>query len=202
MRIALGGSRCAALDDRLLPVFAATALAGHPARRARRRRDDGRPRSIGSRPVAGCGSSAACSGSSGVAAHLARQAARSDPQQRAGRAPASHYAAAALHGIPGFGRGRPEISHPARPRAPAHRTCGSTPAPTSIAAASCTIDGIPATDIDRTILDLARTVGHERPAASDRVGSTRRARRLVERDRRRMPVTLGRVGPASCGCAR
>jgi Protein of unknown function (DUF559) len=76
-------------------------------------------------------------------------------------AAASHYAAAAVHGIPGFGRGRPEISIP---RGHEHRRAGMR-IHTSTDLDRCrivTIDGIPVTDIDRTLLDLARTLGHDR----------------------------------------
>ena len=54
-----------------------------------------------------------------------------------GRAMASHFAAAALHGIPGYGHGTPEITHLKGHRAPALRTSRSTPAQTSSGAAAC-----------------------------------------------------------------
>ena len=74
------------------------------------------------------------------------------------------------------------------------RAAASTRAPTSIAVGSVIIDGIPTTDIDRTILDLAgrsATSG----AARDRVGSTRRTQPTGRDLIRRLPVTLaGRPG--------
>lgn len=73
----------------------------------------------------------------------------------------SHYAAAALHGIPGFGRGRPELSIP---RGREHRR-PDLRIHTSTDLNRCrieTIDGVPVTDINRTFLDLARTLGHGR----------------------------------------
>jgi very-short-patch-repair endonuclease len=74
---------------------------------------------------------------------------------------ASHHAAAALHGAPGFGRGVPELSIPRgekfrRPELRIH---------TSTDLARCEreiVDGIPVTDVARTMLDLARTVGDQR----------------------------------------
>src|SRR4029079_8557824 len=73
----------------------------------------------------------------------------------------SHHVAAAVHGIPGFGRGRPELSIP---RGHEHRRPDMR-VHTSTDLDRCRIeivDGIPFTDINRTFLDLARTVGHDR----------------------------------------
>jgi very-short-patch-repair endonuclease len=76
-------------------------------------------------------------------------------------AAASHHAAAALHRIPGFGDGSMELSVPRmgdvrRPNMRVH---------TSTDLDRCRIvekRGIPTTDIDRTLLDLARFVGPRR----------------------------------------
>ncbi len=74
---------------------------------------------------------------------------------------ASHLAAAALHGIPGYPRGAPEITIPrglGRRRADAR-------VHTSTDLDRCrptVIDAIPVTDIARTLLDVARTVGDAR----------------------------------------
>jgi very-short-patch-repair endonuclease/predicted transcriptional regulator of viral defense system len=76
-------------------------------------------------------------------------------------AAASHFAAAALHGTPGIGHGRPELSIP---RGREHRRSGIR-VHTSTDLERCrilTIEQIPVTDIDRTLLDLARNLGHER----------------------------------------
>jgi hypothetical protein len=72
-----------------------------------------------------------------------------------GLAMASHRCAAALHGISGFGHGAAEISIP---RGLGARRSGLV-VHTSTDLDRCRrqiIDGIPVTDIDRTILDLAR----------------------------------------------
>jgi hypothetical protein len=74
---------------------------------------------------------------------------------------ASHFAAAALHGIDGFGRGVPEISIP---RGHEHRRT-AVRVHTSTDLDRCrtvTLDGIPATDLARTILDIGRRVGDRR----------------------------------------
>jgi very-short-patch-repair endonuclease len=66
-----------------------------------------------------------------------------------------------LHGIPGFGEGAPELSIP---RGMEHRRSGLI-VHTSSDLDRCrlvVIDGIPTTDIDRTILDLARRFGRKR----------------------------------------
>lgn len=71
---------------------------------------------------------------------------------------ASHFAAAALHGIDGFGRGVPEISIP---RGREHRRNGVR-VHTSTDLDRCTtvtVDGIPVTEVSRTILDIGRRVG-------------------------------------------
>ncbi|MEQ1787039.1 MAG: DUF559 domain-containing protein [Acidimicrobiales bacterium] len=74
---------------------------------------------------------------------------------------ASHHAAAALHGAPGFGRGVAELTIPRgekfrRPELRVH---------TSTDLDRCTrmvVEGIPVTDPARTLLDVARTVGDQR----------------------------------------
>lgn len=74
---------------------------------------------------------------------------------------ASHFAAAALHGIPGFGQGAPEISIP---RGFEHRR-ENVRVHTSTdldRAKSIAIDEIPATDLPRTLLDVGRYVGDQR----------------------------------------
>jgi very-short-patch-repair endonuclease len=74
---------------------------------------------------------------------------------------ASHCSAAVLHGIPGFGRGTPELTVPrgTKLRRRGVRVHTSTDLertrPTSI-------DGIPVTHLRRTLLDLARIVGDQR----------------------------------------
>jgi hypothetical protein len=72
-------------------------------------------------------------------------------------AAASHFAAAVLHEIPGFGRGAPELTIPrgATYRRDDVRAHTSTDLRRS---SPVTIAGIPATSFDRTLLDLARTV--------------------------------------------
>jgi hypothetical protein len=75
---------------------------------------------------------------------------------------ASHSSAAALHGVPGFAQGTPELTVP--------RDGGGRLRSDAIIHTSTDLDrcqrvilrGIPATDIDRTILDLARRTGEER----------------------------------------
>lgn len=74
---------------------------------------------------------------------------------------ASHLSAAVLHGIPGFGRGVPEISIP---RGTEHRR-SVLRVHTSTDLDRCdrvTRDGIPTTDVARTLLDLGRFVGDVR----------------------------------------
>ncbi len=76
---------------------------------------------------------------------------------------ASHFTAAALWGLSGFGRGRPELSVPRgrRFRPPEARCHESTDLD------RCGIvlrDGIPTTDLARTILDVGRYVGVQRLA--------------------------------------
>ena len=73
----------------------------------------------------------------------------------------SHFAAAALHGIPGFGEGVGELSIP---RGTEHRRAGII-VHTSSDIERCNrvlIDGIPVTDINRTILDISRRSGDKR----------------------------------------
>ncbi len=68
---------------------------------------------------------------------------------------ASHHTAAVLHGIPGFAEGAPELSIP---RGTEHRRTRLV-VHTSSDLDRCrlvVLDGIPTTDIDRTILDLSR----------------------------------------------
>ncbi len=74
---------------------------------------------------------------------------------------ASHHCAAALHGVPGFGRGAPELTTPRgynlRRTDMRIRSSKDLDRCTIV-----TIDGIPTTDLARTILDLARTVSDRR----------------------------------------
>jgi very-short-patch-repair endonuclease len=74
---------------------------------------------------------------------------------------ASDLAGAALHGIPGYGRGAPELTtrRPYNLRRPGMRIRSSNDLD------RCTIvsrSGVPVTDISRTLLDLGRTVGDAR----------------------------------------
>jgi hypothetical protein len=74
---------------------------------------------------------------------------------------ASHTTAAALHGIPGFGRGTPEISIP---RA-GDRRRRDVIVHTSTDLDRCTsvlVRGVPTTDMARTLLDLARKTADKR----------------------------------------
>lgn len=78
-----------------------------------------------------------------------------------GSSVASHLCAAAVHGIPGFGQGTPELSieRGLGHRRPGLRLHTSTDLP------RCTrvvVDGVPVTDVARTILDCARYVGDAR----------------------------------------
>jgi very-short-patch-repair endonuclease len=78
-----------------------------------------------------------------------------------GTALASHTTAAALHGIPGFGRGVPEISVARK----ADRRRAHVIVHTSTDLERCDVeivDGIPTTDIARTLLDLARRSSDQR----------------------------------------
>lgn len=75
-----------------------------------------------------------------------------------GGAVASHLTAAALHGIPGFGRGTPEISVPRRSDRRRDELIVHTS--TDLERTTPTIvDGVPTTDLARTILDIGRVVG-------------------------------------------
>ena len=68
---------------------------------------------------------------------------------------ASHHTAAVLHGVPGYGRGRPELTTPR----PFNLRREGVRIHTSTDLQRCTVvvrDGIPVTDINRTILDLGR----------------------------------------------
>jgi hypothetical protein len=74
---------------------------------------------------------------------------------------ASHFAAASLHGIPGIGRGVPEISIP---RGAEHRR-GDVRVHTSTDLDRCRrvlCSGVPTTDIERTLLDIGRKAGDMR----------------------------------------
>jgi hypothetical protein len=74
---------------------------------------------------------------------------------------ASHFAAGALHGIDGIGRGTPELTIP---RGQEHRRPGML-LHTSTDLDRCrvaVVEGIPTTDINRTILDLGRKLGDQR----------------------------------------
>lgn len=88
---------------------------------------------------------------------------------------ASHFAAAALHEIPGYPRGQPELSIPRgverrRTRARVHTSTDLDRCTTLV------VDGIPVTDVARTILDIGRHVGDPRLLraieASRRAGTT------------------------------
>jgi hypothetical protein len=74
---------------------------------------------------------------------------------------ASHLAAARLYGMPGYGAAGPEVSVPRgrnyrRPHVRIHES-------TDLArCATRTVDGVPVTDPERTLLDLGRYVGHQR----------------------------------------
>lgn len=75
-----------------------------------------------------------------------------------GGAVASHFAAAALHGIDGFGRGVPEVSIPRgrehrRQRVTIHTSTDLDRCDTAL------VDRIPVTDVSRTILDIGRRAG-------------------------------------------
>jgi hypothetical protein len=93
---------------------------------------------------------------------------------------ASHRTAAALLGIPGFGEGPVEVTHP---------ECRDTRVALSILHQSSllppehvmVIDGIPCTTLPRTLFDLART----EPEA--------RVVRAVKTARRRLGLTIGRL---------
>lgn len=78
-----------------------------------------------------------------------------------GRTAASHHTAAALHGIPGFGRGVPEISvergvNHRRPTLTTHTSSDLDRCRTLV------VDGVPTTEYARTILDIARTTSDRR----------------------------------------
>jgi very-short-patch-repair endonuclease/predicted kinase len=92
---------------------------------------------------------------------------------------ASDLTAAALHGIPGYGRGRPELS---TPRQYNLRRDGMR-IRTSTDLDRCGIvvlDGIPTTELARTILDLGRSVGDRRVLRA--AEWARRERRLTWSD--------------------
>ena len=78
-----------------------------------------------------------------------------------GRTMASHSSAAALHGLPGFGRGTPEISVSRR----GDRRRSGVIVHTSTDLERCTrvvVDGVPTTDVARTLLDIGRFVADQR----------------------------------------
>ncbi|MFL6205423.1 MAG: endonuclease domain-containing protein [Acidimicrobiales bacterium] len=85
---------------------------------------------------------------------------------------ASHFAAAALHGIPGYGEGTPELTIPRgrerrRPQLLVHTStdldrCGTRH-----------IDSIPVTDVERTLLDIGRRISDKRLSHS--IEAARRA---------------------------
>lgn len=82
---------------------------------------------------------------------------------------ASHFAAAVLHGLPGFAKGTPEITvHRGREmRRPGARVHTST----DLDRCRCVvINGIPTTDQERTLLDLARKLGDARLLRSIEAG--------------------------------
>ena len=86
---------------------------------------------------------------------------------------ASHFAAAALHGFPGYPEATPEITIPRgrgrrRPHLKVHTSTDLDRSTLVV------VDGIPATDVARTILDLARTVGDQRLART--IENARRAK--------------------------
>jgi hypothetical protein len=78
-----------------------------------------------------------------------------------GGACASHTSAAVLHGVPGFGRGTPEITIP---RGMEHRRA-DVRVHTSTDLDRCApvdIDGVPSTSLERTLLDVGRVIGDVR----------------------------------------
>jgi hypothetical protein len=102
------------------------------------------------------------------------------------RARASHFAAAALHGIPGYPESTPELTIPRGQgqRRPDLKVHTSTDLERSTLVV---VDAIPVTDVARTILDLARTVGDKR------LGRTiENARRLKATDWDQLISTLAR----------
>ena len=103
------------------------------------------------------------------------------------RAMASDLTAAALHGIPGFGRGRPELSveRPYNLRRPGIRIRTSSDLDRCQAV---TMDGIPTTDLRRTLLDLGRSVTDQRLLRAIEWAPSRTGRDLVgPRDHARPP---------------
>jgi hypothetical protein len=85
---------------------------------------------------------------------------------------ASHFAAAVLHGLPGYREGTPELTIPrGRERRRPHLLVH-----TSTDLDRCRtvhIDAIPTTDVERTLLDIGRRIGDERLTRS--VEAARRA---------------------------
>jgi len=74
---------------------------------------------------------------------------------------ASHFAAAVLHGLPGFAKGPPEITIPRGQEM--RRSDARLHTSTDLDRCRCVlINGIPTTDRERTLLDLARKLGDAR----------------------------------------
>ena len=85
---------------------------------------------------------------------------------------ASHFAAATLHGLPGYPAGTPELTIPRgrerrRPNLLVHTSTDLD------RCATVQVDGIPVTDVARTLLDIGRRVGDARLTKS--VEAARRA---------------------------
>src|SRR5215218_2847564 len=149
----------ARLDDRLLPVFAAQHWL---ASRDDVERAGGTGRAATHRVRIGTWEAADRLVYRLAGAPRAWEASVLAPILSAGApALATHFTAAALHGIPGFGRGRPEIAIPrgCEHRRPDVRVRSSTDLERCDAVV---IGGIPTTDFGRTILDLARTTSDRR----------------------------------------
>ena len=110
---------------------------------------------------------------------------------------ASDLSAAALHGIPGYGRGRPELSTPAgyNLRRPGTRIRISTDLDRC---STVTIDGVPTTDLPRTLLDLGRSAGDARLLRA--IEWARRERWVTwgaQRDRQHSSPNCARRGAAT-----
>jgi len=99
---------------------------------------------------------------------------------------ASHFAAAALHGLSGYPEATPELTIPRGRgrRRPQLRVHTSTDLERSTLVV---VDAIPVTDVARTILDLARKVGDQRLART-----IENARRVGSTDWERLIGTLAR----------
>jgi hypothetical protein len=149
----------ATLDDRLLPVFARQHWL---ASLDDVRKAGGSPSSASRRVASGRWTAVESSVFHLTGAPRTWESTVLAPVLAAGPAAcASHLAAAALHGIPGYAKGVPEITIPRgtdlrRSSARIH---------TSTDLCRCqrvVVDGVPTTDIARTLLDLARLVGDRR----------------------------------------